>query len=216
MIFKHALCFLFTAFFAYSYAQELLSPSIDNGNQEYQKGIESTKHNLASYKGRFLNPGENSGHMLALCMWCHVQHVEVSFVEIEYRWAPDETVGKFYVYGQTKKGPVIEKIAPSSMVCLSCHDGANAPNIVFDRTENGYAIHSHPVFVIYKKDAKYLKPYNSPLLGWKGKKVFVYDLIKEYKGRIQCASCHDPHVDNYLFLRTNNRGSALCLGCHDL
>ncbi len=37
---------------------------------------------------------------------------------------------------------------------------------------------------------------------------------------VECASCHDPHVENVggnnpTFLRTSNAGSALCLACHD-
>jgi predicted CXXCH cytochrome family protein len=37
---------------------------------------------------------------------------------------------------------------------------------------------------------------------------------------VECASCHDPHVDNIAgnnptFLRVSNVGSAVCLACHD-
>ncbi len=31
---------------------------------------------------------------------------------------------------------------------------------------------------------------------------------------IECSSCHDPHSENPLFLRTSNDGSQLCLTCH--
>lgn len=31
---------------------------------------------------------------------------------------------------------------------------------------------------------------------------------------VECASCHDPHVENPLFLRISNTNSALCLACH--
>ncbi len=31
---------------------------------------------------------------------------------------------------------------------------------------------------------------------------------------IECASCHDPHSNNRLFLRLSNDGSRLCLSCH--
>ena len=33
---------------------------------------------------------------------------------------------------------------------------------------------------------------------------------------IECASCHDPHTETSTFLRVENRGSALCLSCHDI
>ncbi|WP_457638967.1 cytochrome c3 family protein [Persephonella sp.] len=183
-------------------------------NTEEEKSIETTKHNLGEYKGRILNPNIEGEYDLALCMWCHVQNIDVSFVNVEYRWNPNKTVEKFYVYGQTKKGAVIKDIAPSSMVCLSCHDGANAPDVSFGETATGNSVHSHPVFVVYRQNSNYLKPYNSPLMGWEGKKHFVYDLIKEYNGRIQCASCHDPHIANKSFLRAPASGSSLCMGCH--
>jgi predicted CXXCH cytochrome family protein len=31
---------------------------------------------------------------------------------------------------------------------------------------------------------------------------------------VECASCHDPHSGQPLFLRQSNAGSALCLACH--
>jgi predicted CXXCH cytochrome family protein len=33
---------------------------------------------------------------------------------------------------------------------------------------------------------------------------------------IECASCHDPHSNNLLFLRQSSNGSRLCLSCHIL
>lgn len=37
----------------------------------------------------------------------------------------------------------------------------------------------------------------------------------EEKAFIECASCHDPHSTNKLFLRIPDGGSRLCLSCHD-
>lgn len=31
---------------------------------------------------------------------------------------------------------------------------------------------------------------------------------------VECASCHDPHIDRTTFLRIENTGSAVCLACH--
>ncbi|MBK3332775.1 hypothetical protein GWK41_06805 [Persephonella atlantica] len=214
MIFSYVFLFFFLTAYLYA-ADEFVSLPVKEGG-EYEKGIRSTKHNLAEYKGRFLNPNIAGEYNLALCMWCHTQNIDVTFVDVEYRWDPEKEVDKFPIYGQTRKGPVLKSVAPSSMVCLSCHDGANAPNITFGKSSTGTSVHSHPVFVIYRKDRKYLRPYNSPLIGWEGKKHFVYDLIKDYNGRLQCASCHDPHTTNPLFLRSKNRGSKLCTGCHAL
>ncbi len=214
MIFPYV--FLFFLMSAYLYADDdFVSLPVEEGG-EYEKGIRTTKHNLAQHKGKILNPNIAGEYNLSLCMWCHTQNIDVVFVDLEYKWDPNKEIQKFLLYGQTKKGPVLKDIAPSSMVCLSCHDGANAPNITFGKSPTGNSVHSHPVFVIYQKDKKYLRPYNSPLIGWEGKKRFVYDLIKDYDGRVQCASCHDPHATNPMFLRTKSGRSALCMGCHAL
>ncbi|WP_029520623.1 cytochrome c3 family protein [Persephonella sp. IF05-L8] len=183
-------------------------------NAEYEKGIRSTKHNLAEFDGRVLNPNIMEDYPLSLCAWCHTQNINVSFIGVEYKWDPQKTVEKFPVYAQAKNGTLFRNISPSSMLCLSCHDGANAPNIVFGKSDNGASVHSHPVFIIYKQNVDHLKSLDSPLIGWEGKKHFVYDLVKDYNDRIQCASCHDPHSPNPLFLRTTNKGSRLCRGCH--
>ena len=208
--------FLLSIIFAFVYAVDFITLPLKEENIQHEKGIKYTKHNLAEYKGKLLNPNIEGEYNLALCIWCHVQSLNISFIDMEFLWNPDKVVRKFYVYGQTKDGPVLKAISPSSLVCLSCHDGANAPNIAFGQTKSGASVHSHPVFVIYKQNSNYLKPYSSPLEGWEGKKHFVYDLIKEYNGRIQCASCHDPHSDNKAFLRATNKSSKLCMGCHAL
>lgn len=39
--------------------------------------------------------------------------------------------------------------------------------------------------------------------------------LRLYEGRVECASCHDPHrSDTPTFLRVTNSGSTLCLSCH--
>jgi predicted CXXCH cytochrome family protein len=39
--------------------------------------------------------------------------------------------------------------------------------------------------------------------------------IRLYAGKVQCASCHDPHRSNTpTFLRVSNDASAVCLTCH--
>jgi predicted CXXCH cytochrome family protein len=32
---------------------------------------------------------------------------------------------------------------------------------------------------------------------------------------VECATCHDPHSSNSLFLRISNSGSGVCLACHN-
>jgi len=207
---------VFLLFSAFLYGKDFTTAPLLDEDIELEKGVKDTKHNLGEHKGKILNPNIEGDYGLAICVWCHTQNIDISFVNIQYKWAPKEIVKKFYLYGQTAKGPVFKNIHPSSLACLSCHDGANAPNIVIDNLSKGIFVHSHPVFIMYDPKSNYLKPINSPLMGWIGKKQFVYDLIKDYDGRIQCTSCHDPHLGTEFFLRTSTKGSKLCFGCHEM
>lgn len=40
------------------------------------------------------------------------------------------------------------------------------------------------------------------------------DQGSDLSGRIECATCHNPHNGQEYFLRVKNTGSALCLNCH--
>jgi len=208
--------FLLFLFSSYLYAADFITLPLVEKEAEQEEGVEETKHNLGMYKGKMLNPNIEGEYRLAVCVWCHTQSISISFIDVRYKWNPHKVVRKFNLYGLTDKGPAVENISPSSMVCLSCHDGGNAPNIAIGQTISGESVHSHPVFIIYRPGIKYLKPYNSPLEGWIGKKHFVYDLVKDYNGRVQCASCHDPHATTDAFLRAPRRGSKICFGCHDI
>lgn len=48
--------------------------------------------------------------------------------------------------------------------------------------------------------------------------VLAYDGVTAITGGaqpyVECASCHDPHINNTTFLRISNNGSAVCLACH--
>jgi len=75
----------------------------------------------------------------------------------------------------------------------------------------------HPVSIQYIAGNASLKdPDTTTLTGWVGATT-IRDLLRgPSRDRVECGSCHDPHTDiNPLFLRKDNGGSALCLGCHD-
>jgi len=75
----------------------------------------------------------------------------------------------------------------------------------------------HPVSIQYVEGSASLKLKTDPLTGWSGA-TKIGDLLRgANKDRVECGSCHDPHMgENQTFLRvTSNSGSALCLGCHN-
>ena len=157
------------------------------------------------------------------------------------------------VAGTTIAGTATDA-APSapSLACLSCHDGVsainsivNAPgsggyvaggqNVAFGSTAAGTAFtmpagvtqigtdltNDHPVSITYVEGAASLKPTTTAVTGWSGA-CTIADLLRN--GKVQCVSCHDPHLgESDTFLRRNaanvgeasNKGSAVCLTCHD-
>ncbi|BBG66100.1 cytochrome c family protein [Hydrogenimonas sp.] len=120
-------------------------------------------------------------------------------------------------------------------VCLTCHDGVNAPDIALfsesapqkfnnntaslstDPISKDAFVHSHPVGKEYAPyspggNRASLRPESHILKDWIGAKT-IQDLVSE--GVVGCTSCHDPHTTNAQFLRTRNSDSKLCKGCHN-
>lgn len=106
--------------------------------------------------------------------------------------------------------------------------GAGGPNLGTDLSDD------HPISFSYDQvlaDASYqpggardgqLRPVGSTAdsnsaLGWQGEGVRFFGADH----RVECSSCHDPHVDYITntdyrpFLIRPNTGSALCLACHN-
>ncbi len=113
------------------------------------------------------------------------------------------------------------KINSESDFCLSCHDGSTMEVSTFtslgsiaERISRPAAIGhikgvDHPFAVSYT-EAKNL----SPTLKLKDSPKSP---VKLFNGKVECASCHDPHsCANPLFLRISNDRSNLCLACHDM
>jgi predicted CXXCH cytochrome family protein len=100
---------------------------------------------------------------------------------------------------------------PTSLICLSCHDGTMRDVGVRSTLSLGTDLSDdHPVGRWYDlQPSRGLRPVSIPLdAGLR--------LIAEDSGYlVECVTCHDPH-DNRRgnFLRMTNEGSVLCLTCH--
>jgi len=110
-----------------------------------------------------------------------------------------------------------------SKLCLSCHDGTVAIDSYGGITTGTIFINSaapvnigtdlsndHPVSFTYNTalataDGELRDPTATPA---------VSALL--FSGRVECASCHDPHGVTGVtkLLRMSNASSALCLTCH--
>lgn len=197
--------------------------------EEAQKGIFETGHNLL--RGLPTTSAENDKES---CVWCHIPHDSLTMDTQPPKWsAQSGSDTSFSVYGIVDDNSSKSSLSgPDVMVrvCLTCHDGINAPNISLysDSSLNtfnvntassggGTFVHSHPVGIEYLPTSisgvkASLKPESTVLKEWSGAKT-IHDLISD--GTVKCTSCHDPHTTNDQFLRTPNKYSQLCKGCHN-
>ena len=123
----------------------------------------------------------------------------------------------------------------STALCMSCHDGTVAVNDLVNGPGTGAVdpamtgpsptgnveladglldagpgflgtdlTNDHPVNIDYAAS-----------FATDGELVAAAGGLNLYNGRIQCATCHDPHDDgNGMFLTMSNAASALCTTCH--
>ncbi len=171
-----------------------------------------------------------------VCVYCHTPHAANKDMTGAPLWNKPLPTTTFAMYGTTIAGTTTDP-SPSmvSMACLSCHDGVSAINSVVnapgtglgtgtigtDRVLSGVAAigaddltNDHPISIEYIPGRASLVPVDTALTGggW-GAYTTVGDLLRG--GKVECGSCHDPHVTTHgTFLRNTNTGSALCLTCH--
>lgn len=125
-----------------------------------------------------------------------------------------------------------------TLLCLSCHDGTvteasfyelptgttgaatiNAPDIGFGGLANDHPVDFTYSVALATADGGLQSPTEGatvriPYVGT-GNLPLYKDNAADVSGRMECATCHNPHDDtNGLFLRMGNTGSLLCLNCH--
>lgn len=116
-------------------------------------------------------------------------------------------------------------IADTTRLCLSCHDGILASEIVGGGHDAGLFAtgapvsprRDHPVGVLYPRSGRSTREGRSPLRDYQPMaRLKAEGLISLPGGRVECISCHDPHAayGHPAMLVKSNRRSALCLSCH--
>jgi predicted CXXCH cytochrome family protein len=237
--------------------------------------IDKSRHNL-----KISGPGaDRLGDPEEICVFCHTP-VGIDGNAMVPHWnrtLPSPATYQTYDTGTSPPSGRVAPVGSVSLVCLSCHDGAQAMNAVINATRSGWIegrsgatnpsgstlvtsfISSvgtdlrddHPVGVQYggggitaslpagsTRDPDYRSPQsavlNSVRVWWIGTGVAAVNGTRRktdlalytrartdgYTGQVdaepfvECASCHDPHTDQALFLRISNAHSALCLSCH--
>jgi predicted CXXCH cytochrome family protein len=199
-------------------------------------GISSTKHNLSD-----TGTGDIASDNPEICVFCHTPHNAIKNNNIPLWNHTLSTTANYGVYTSptfdgaadiADVGGVIESTATITNLCLSCHDGTVALNamnnpsnthLVTAMTGTGLTdskisagratnlgsdlTNDHPVNFTYDDTA------DTALIA-----AATLTNVRLFDGKVQCASCHDPHASDPTtqpFLRFTMEGSALCLKCHD-
>lgn len=180
----------------------------------FSQSVVSTKHNL-SLNGVF---EIQSSPVQSMCEYCHTPH---SFKPVSPAWNRSNPGTRYIMYdmstSSTSNIPMDPSRQPdgSSILCLSCHDGTIALGSTGSTMPPGSSSilgtdlsDDHPISFIY----------DATLVASDGQLKYkpMYPVSLDKDSKVQCASCHDPHVDTYSnFLVTSDEYSELCFKCHD-
>src|SRR5436190_4700778 len=183
--------------------------------------ILSSKHDLSA-----AGPGDIRATIEAeVCMFCHTPHRGTGELPL---WNHTLSTATYRTYESSTTKATIGQPTGASKLCLSCHDGTVALGMVSSRSTTipmrnnvtrmpvgpsnlGTDLSDdHPISFVY----------NSTLVASDGQlkdPAALTDKVRlDSTGQMQCTSCHDPHNNQYgKFLVEDNRGSTLCIRCHD-
>lgn len=186
-----------------------------------KQAILGSKHDLGvTGGGGVVSAASNS------CIFCHAPHNVLAMVTPLW---DHELSGQLYTnytsstYNSGSQAPS----AGSSKLCLSCHDGTVAvgftvaqgliptsgtmepENILGSNLSSDHPVGMTPVDDGQLAASMFTTPpsSNDPA-------------VKLVSGKVECVTCHDPHVPNNdpilpRFLSRSNVNGALCLSCHD-
>jgi predicted CXXCH cytochrome family protein len=185
--------------------------------------IVNSKHNLSANGPGIIKAATEQN----LCVFCHTVHHANGQTPLWNHQMSGVTNYITYTSGTLKA--VVGQPDGSSRLCLSCHDGTVALGMVSSRT-NSIAMQNgtttmptglnnlgtdlsgdHPISFKYDANLNKLDTQLQDPATLTGK------VKLDHNGEVQCASCHDPHNDQFgNFLVVDNTGSALCLTCHSV
>jgi predicted CXXCH cytochrome family protein len=177
--------------------------------------ISGSKHDLSAMT--------NSGGQI--CISCHTPH-NAQANRLVPLWNHTATATTFTLYTSATASSSPGQPTGTSKACMSCHDGTVALDSFGGKTpgSGGFITgannlgtdmsNDHPTSITY--DATLVGNSSSALVTPTSSSfVDAAKTVPLYAGKLECASCHDAHDNQYgNFLRMSNAGSVLCLKCH--
>ncbi len=196
----------------------LSAATVCEAQSETNSKVSQTKHNLSgSGPGSIKIAGQRR-----VCTVCHTPHASSPVGPLWNRADP----GTYYqTYKSTTLLSQVGQPTGSSRLCLSCHDGT----IAITQTYNSKKMTSGAIYIT-RRDKGFIGtdlsddhpisfPYNASLAARTGRLQTPSALPRQLKlsdgGKLQCATCHDPHNNQFgHFLTMSNNESRMCRTCH--
>ncbi len=160
------------------------------------------------------------------CVFCHAPHNTLGGVTP--LWDHQLSSQTYTTYSSSTYGSGTQTpSAGSAKLCLSCHDGTVAVGLTVAKgpitTSRAMAApdvlgtdlsSGHPVSMSPVDDGQLVTSLFSTPPSTKD------SAVKLVAGKVECTTCHDPHVPNNdsvvpMFLSRSNSNGTLCLACHD-
>jgi len=182
-------------------------------------GVDNTKHNFSK-----TGPGTiKSSIEDRVCVFCHTPHNASTVAPLWNRNLSTVTYTTYASSGSPTLNATISQPTGGSKLCLSCHDGTIAINQIYAGTTKASDLNNVKVTgnanigSVLTDDHPISFNYNTTLASTDGQLISPSSLpsfIKLENGKVECTSCHDPHTETIMFLRTADR-LQLCTSCHD-
>jgi len=180
--------------------------------------VDSSAHNLSSNSTWvFTSANAKATNTSEVCVFCHTPHRTTSIELLWNRTNPSAASFSMYTPLSGSSGT----LGDASLRCLSCHDGATAFNALVKNPSTGAPDNSgkvdttaFPAGLDLTNDhpVGFTVPTTTGWQSTPGSGGFA----KLYSGKVECASCHDPHnTSQGKFLRAANTNSQICKDCHD-
>lgn len=184
--------------------------------------VRLSNHNLSmSGPGQLRAGGESE-----ICIFCHGVH---NTVPESPMWNRNSAGSVYLPYHSSTARARVGQPTGASKLCLSCHDGTVAlgqvrqrmtpirmaggvSRLPAGRSNLGTDLSDdHPISFTY--DSALAKKAQGALAD---PARLQREVRLDERRQLQCTTCHDPHDNTYGdFLVMDNRGSALCLTCHE-
>jgi len=177
------------------------------------------------------NLSPNTANGPNVCIYCHAPH---NAAPVKGLWNHQLSKSEYKLYNSSsyrQGAPTLASNSPSRL-CLSCHDGTVALGSTYSAAQPLPTRHALPGSADLGTDLSTDHPFGFDR--WVRDNTLRDELfattprvtadagVKLKNERIECTTCHEPHVPNIdvqrptKFLAVSNASGSLCAVCHDL